>query len=271
MELMAMIGLFERSRLPWTSSALMTIACTSSVGLMNLSLKLNSIGFYQLCKLFGIPWLAIIQSLVYKVHVSAAIKFSLIIILIGMGLATVTDVHLNLEGSIAGIAAIIVTTQFQIWQGEKQHDHSISAMQINYAQALPTFCFCSILALMFDFRSYGEGQSILTHKWSNAEIQLIFISALLAGCVNLCSYGVIGNTSTTTFQVIGHVKSALIFISGHWLNKRQTLINWSNTLGILVCLVGAALYGYLRYYEISEGINSEQHHTTTLSQRSQQL
>ena len=127
MEIMTLTGIFNRTRLPWVTSATMSIACTLSVGLMNLSLKLNSVGVYQLCKLLGVPWLVFVETTVYGTHTSSAVKLSLIVIVIGMGLATVTDVHFNLSGGVVGLTAVIVTTQFQIWQGRKQHDHKLNA------------------------------------------------------------------------------------------------------------------------------------------------
>src|SRR5438105_1433943 len=76
MEVIALAGFFVRSWLPWKQSIIMSFFCTLSVGLMNLSLKLNSVGFYQLCKLLGIPWLVIIQRILYRKHTSIAINLT---------------------------------------------------------------------------------------------------------------------------------------------------------------------------------------------------
>lgn len=79
MELFALAGAFIRNRLPLLPTVLMATACSLSVALTNSSLKLNSIGFYQLCKLLGIPCMVIIQALFYKVHTSCLIKLSLLV------------------------------------------------------------------------------------------------------------------------------------------------------------------------------------------------
>lgn len=262
MEAMALCGLFERRRMPSKSSVIMSVFCTLSVGLMNLSLKLNSVGFYQLCKLLSIPWLVLVQRIIYRKHTSVIINFSLLVILSGMLFATVTDVSLNIVGSCVGLAAVIATTQFQIWQGAKQHEHNLNAMQINYAQAFPTFCVCTITALLIEFNDIYRNNSILTHKWTVIEIKWISLSAALAGGVNLCSYGLIGNTSPITYQVVGHVKTVLILIGGYFLSPEHTAIKWVNLTGITICLGGTILYGYLRHIETT-GDNLWKEITTT--------
>ena len=123
-------------------------------------------------------------------------------------------------------------------------------LQINHAQALPTFCVCTIFALLLEFSDFPVNKSILSHKWTIIEIKWIILSALLAGCVNLCSYGLIGNTSTITFQVIGHIKTALILMVGYSLTRNQVLVKWSHLVGTIICVCGAVLYSYVRHAEL---------------------
>ncbi|CAM4847462.1 unnamed protein product [Rotaria magnacalcarata] len=249
MESMALLGFFTRNRLPWIPSLLMAVMCSLAVGLSNSSLKLNSVGFYQLCKLLGIPYLVLIQSILYKTHTSSAIRLSLVAILLGMGLATVADVQLNSMGTIVGLVGVVVTTQFQIWQGKNQHDYHLNAFQINYAQALPTFCACTLIALSVEFSGFHQNMYILSHKWTIAEITWIALSAILAAFANLACYGLIGNTSPITFQVTGHVKTALILISGYFLTRGQAQTSSKNIIGIFICLIGSIMYGAIRYGE----------------------
>jgi solute carrier family 35 protein E3 len=249
MEIMALVHVFSRSGLTWTSSALMSTACALSVGLMNLSLRLNSLGFYQLCKLLGIPWLVVVQAIVYKMHTSCAIKISLAIILVGIALATIKHVHLNILGCIVGLSAVVVAIQFQIWQGRKQREYQLNAMQINHAQALPTFFVCAFLAIVTEFNSVDQNMSVSSHRWTLTEVKWITLSAVLAACVNLCSYGLIGNTSVITFQVVGHAKTVLILIASYFLYQEQTQLRWNNILGIAITLCGVIAYGFLRHNE----------------------
>lgn len=232
MEILAVLRFFTRCRLPWRPSMLMAVTCSLSVGLTNTSLKFNSVGFYQLCKLLGIPYLVFVQVILYKVHTSCAVKGSLFIILLGMGIATVTDVQLNAPGTIVGLLGVIITTQFQLWQGKNQTDYALSALQINYAQSLPTFVACSLLAVLVEFTGFNANQTILSHKWTPVEIKWLALSSILAAIANLTCYGLIGNTSAITFQVTGHLKTALILIGGCLLTRGRVHISTNNIIGI---------------------------------------
>ena len=108
---------------------------------MNFSLQSNSVGFYQILKLLCIPCMVLLQTLFFNQIFSTKVKSVLFIIIFGVGIATVTDFELNLKGCLMGLFAVIFTAQFQIWQGEKQKLHRMSAMQINHSQALPAFFY----------------------------------------------------------------------------------------------------------------------------------
>ena len=71
----------------------------------------------------------------YGVTTSSKIKFSLAIILLGVGVATVTDVELRMLGFFFGCSAVLSTAMFQIWQGTKQKDFGLSGTQLQAAIA----------------------------------------------------------------------------------------------------------------------------------------
>jgi solute carrier family 35 protein E3 len=166
-----------------------------------------------------------------------------------MALVTVADIELNVAGTIAGLTGVVITTQFQIWQGKNQHDYQLNALQINYAQSLPTFFICTLLALSVEFSGFDQNMYILSHKWTFIEIKWIALSATLAAFANLTCYGLIGNTSAITFQVTGHIKTVLILIGGYFLTRGQVKINNTNVTGILICLSGSIVYGVIRHAE----------------------
>merc|ERR1719454_2424192 len=70
-------------------------AAFSSIGFMNLSLNANSIGFYQVTKLTVVPVTLAINSLAYANYTTTKVKISLFILLAGVGVATVSEVHLK--------------------------------------------------------------------------------------------------------------------------------------------------------------------------------
>uniref|UniRef100_A0A803M3I3 Sugar phosphate transporter domain-containing protein n=1 Tax=Chenopodium quinoa TaxID=63459 RepID=A0A803M3I3_CHEQI len=80
-----------------------------SIGLLNLSLGFNSIGFYQMTKLAIIPFTVLLETIFLNKHFSRKIKFSLFILLVGVGIASITDLQLNFVGTVLSALAIITT------------------------------------------------------------------------------------------------------------------------------------------------------------------
>ncbi|THG20054.1 hypothetical protein TEA_025483 [Camellia sinensis var. sinensis] len=86
----------------------------SSIGLLNLSLGFNSVGFYQMTKLAIIPCTVLLETIFYRKKFSQNVQFSLVILLVGVGIATVTDLQLNLLGCVLSLLAIVTTCVAQI-------------------------------------------------------------------------------------------------------------------------------------------------------------
>nr|GMC59217.1 uncharacterized membrane protein At1g06890-like [Ipomoea batatas] len=85
-----------------------------SIGLLNLSLGFNSVGFYQMTKLAIIPCTVLLETLFLSKKFSRSIQLSLLILLSGVGIATITDLQLNVVGSILSLLAVLTTCIAQI-------------------------------------------------------------------------------------------------------------------------------------------------------------
>ena len=79
--------------------ALLRFSCINgiSIAFLNLSLGFNSVGFYQMTKLAIIPCTVMMHTIYYGKKYSSSIKGALGILLLGVGIATVTDMQLNLS------------------------------------------------------------------------------------------------------------------------------------------------------------------------------
>jgi len=247
-EILCRLGHFQRKSLPLYDTITMAIFCIGSVGFMNFSLQYNSVGFYQVCKLLTIPCMVAIQQYVLQTQTfTRKIRLTLLLILLGVATATVTDVQLNTTGSIMGLCAVLFTTQFQIWQGDKQKKFQLNAMQINHTTAIPSALFCTLLALIFE--THGTN-SVQNYQLTTQSITWIAISALLAFTVNLCSYGLIGNTSPVTYQVVGHAKTCLVLTGGfimYPVNDSRQLMK--NLVGIAIAMIGVIVYSEVKMKE----------------------
>ncbi|KAG6436800.1 hypothetical protein SASPL_101702 [Salvia splendens] len=86
----------------------------TSIGLLNLSLGFNSVGFYQMTKLAIIPCTVLLETLFFRKLFSRNVQISLVVLLMGVEIATVTDLQLNVLGSVLSLLAIVTTCVAQI-------------------------------------------------------------------------------------------------------------------------------------------------------------
>ncbi|KAG8071520.1 hypothetical protein GUJ93_ZPchr0006g46226 [Zizania palustris] len=148
----------------------------TSIGLLNLSLGFNSIGFYQMTKLAIIPFTVMLETIFLKKRFSESIKFSLLILLLGVGIASVTDLKLNLLGSVLSGLAIATTCVGQILTNTIQKRLKVSSTQLLY-QSAPYQA-----AILFASGPFVDqlltNRSVFAHKYSAPVVGFI-VSVLL--------------------------------------------------------------------------------------------
>ncbi|CAL5030981.1 unnamed protein product [Urochloa decumbens] len=217
----------------------------TSIGLLNLSLGFNSIGFYQMTKLAIIPFTVLLETIFLKKRFSESIKLSLLVLLLGVGIASVTDLKLNLLGSILSGLAIATTCVGQILTNTIQKRLKVSSTQLLY-QSAPYQA-----AILFATGPFVDQQltnrSVFAHKYSAPVLGFIVLSCLIAVSVNFSTFLVIGTTSPVTYQVLGHLKTCLVLSFGYTLLHDPFTLR--NILGILIAIFGMALYSYFSVRE----------------------
>jgi len=249
LEFVGIIGVFERKRLPFLQNVLTGLAGVASIVFMNFNLRFNSVGIYQISKLCCIPLMVWVQTKFYGKSFSDQIKFTLFVILLGVGITAVTDISANALGLLFAAVAVVSTTQFQIWQGSKQRDFSVSSIQITHSVSLPMFFITACAAWYFET---SGATSVLLHKYAGKEEYFaIVLSCILAIAVNISSFTLIGISSPVTYQVVGHLKTVLVLIGGIMMfpMNQTTSQLLKNILGIAVAMIGVVLYGEIKQAE----------------------
>ncbi|CAI0549146.1 unnamed protein product [Linum tenue] len=232
--------LFEHK--PFDARAVMGFGILNgiSIGLLNLSLGFNSVGFYQMTKLAIIPCTVLLETLFFRKLFSRNIQFSLLILLLGVGIATVTDLQLNMLGSVLSLLAVLTTCIAQIMTNTIQKKFKVSSTQLLYQscpyQALTLFIVGPFLDGLL------TNQNVFAFKYTPQVLFFIVLSCLISVSVNFSTFLVIGKTSPVTYQVLGHLKTCLVLAFGYVLLKDP--FSWRNILGILVAVVGMVLYSY---------------------------
>ncbi|KAL6967808.1 UDP-xylose transporter 3 [Sarracenia purpurea var. burkii] len=212
----------------------------ASIGLLNLSLGFNSIGFYQMTKLAIIPCTVLLETIFFRKKFSRNIQISLVILLLGVGIATVTDLQLNVLGCVLSLLAVITTCIAQIMTNTIQKKFKVSSTQLLYQS-------CPYQAItLFITGPFVDGLltnlNVFSFKYTPLVLAFIVLSCLISVSVNFSTFLVIGKTSPVTYQVLGHLKTCLVLAFGYTLLRDP--FSWRNILGILIAVVGMVLYSY---------------------------
>ena len=224
-----------------------------SVAFLNLSLGFNSVGFYQMTKLAIIPCTVGIQTAFYAKRFSREVKTSLAVLLLGVAVATVTDVRLNFLGTVVSLFAVATTCVSQIWTNTMQREHAVDSTQLLHAASPYMAAILAAVALPLDVGLNGGGRassSSTTNAYdesgANGSSSWIVVVVAAATCViavavNFSTFLVIGKCDAVTYQVLGHLKTCLVLAFGFF--ALGDAVHLRNALGIGVALVGMGAYG----------------------------
>eukprot|EP01018_Ginkgo_biloba_P034311 Gb_37975 [translate_table: standard] len=139
------------------------VANISIVG-MNLSLMLNSVGFYQISKLSMIPVVCVMEWILHDKQYSEKVKAAVFVVIIGVGVCTVTDVKVNLKGFLAAAIAVFCTSLQQISIGSLQKKYNIGSFDL-LSKTAPIQT--ASLLLLGPFVDYSlNGYNLLDYEFS---------------------------------------------------------------------------------------------------------
>ena len=197
-----------------SETILFVVVAGTSIVSLNLSLMLNSVGFYQVCKLMQIPGVCIFERLFMGRTFSNDVIVSIGLVLFGVGVATVSDVEVNALGSFAAIIAVVTTSAQQFLVGYLQMQHNVSSTRL-LADVSPLIA--AVLLLLGPLIDANiTGNSVYSYNYTPHAVVFLALTCMCAVLVNFSSFACIGRFSAVSFQVIGHMKTCLVFLFG-WL------------------------------------------------------
>ncbi|KAG0448766.1 hypothetical protein HPP92_027668 [Vanilla planifolia] len=215
MAIMNMFSLLPASP-PAKSSRLLTllalgIVMSFSTGLANVSLKYNSVGFYQMAKIAVTPTIVLAEFLLFKKLVSFQKVLALTIVSIGVAVATVTDLEFQLFGALISLAWIIPSAINKIlWSNLQQHE-SWTALALMWKTTPMTLFF--LVALM----PWLDPPGVLSFNWNFANTFVIFLSAVLGFLLQWSGALALGATSAISHVVLGQFKTCVVLLGGFLL------------------------------------------------------
>lgn len=190
---------------------------------------------------------------------------SVVVVVIGVGVCTVTDVKVNAKGFICACVAVLSTSLQQISIGSLQKKYSIGSFELLSKTAPIQACSLLVLGPFCDY--YLSGNLLLDYKYSYGAIFFIFLSCSLAVFCNVSQYLCIGRFSAVSFQVLGHMKTVCVLTLG-WL-LFESALTFKNILGMLVAIAGMVIYSWA--VEVEKQANTKSPHASKNSLTEEEL
>lgn len=234
------LGYIQKTRLPAFEVAKFALCANISIVGMNVSLMWNSVGFYQIAKLSMIPVSCSLEVVFDKIRYSRDIKLSIVLVLIGVAICTVTDVSVNAKGFIAAAIAVWSTALQQYYVHNLQKKYSLGSFDL-LGHTAPAQAGSLLLAgPLVDY--WLTEKKVNQFEYSVHSLFFIVLSCFIAVGTNLSQFICIGRFTAVSFQVLGHMKTILVLLLGFLLFGKEGM-NMHVVLGMLLAVVGMVWYG----------------------------
>lgn len=237
------LGFGTPARLPWRDTLIFSVVASASIASLNLSLLVNSVGFYQVSKLLIIPFVCLVEYIWLRRRFTVPAVISILIVVAGVAVVTVTDLGMNnmsMLGLGIAITSVITSGMQQILCGQVQRKHSMTSNQLLSNTAPIQGVMLLVVGPFMD--KVVAGKWILDYVPTAAATQWLLLSCSVAVLVNISQFMCLGRFSAVTFQVLGHTKTVLVLLVG-WLYLNDVMTQ-RKLLGIALAVVGMVAYGW---------------------------
>ncbi|MBA0806565.1 hypothetical protein Gohar_022437 [Gossypium harknessii] len=213
------------------------VVMSLSTGLANVSLKYNSVGFYQMAKIAVTPSIVLAEFIWYKKKVTFSKVVALTVVSIGVAIATVTDLQFSLFGACVAVAWIIPSAVNKILWSNMQQQENWTALSLMWKTTPITLLF---LVSMIPFL---DPPGVLAFHWSFNNTSAILVSAFLGFLLQWSGALALGATSAISHVVLGQFKTCVILLGSFYLfgsNPGTTSI-----IGAFIAIGGMSFFTYL--------------------------
>ncbi|CAI5964337.1 unnamed protein product [Closterium sp. NIES-64] len=253
----------------------------------NFALLANSVGFYQISRLAIIPLTCAFEALLHGKAYSPPTLAAVLVVLVGVGVCTVTDVTINTFGLVTAAAGAVSTSLQQIVSvvsgrvatalcpglirpahsdlspasksvGELQQRYALGSFDLLIQTAPLQAASLLLLGPAVDYLL--TGYNVIHYTLTADATAWILLSCILALLTTVSVYLCIGKFSAVSFQVLGHMKTLAILLLG-WAVFKDPL-SLKTLLGMLLAVAGMVLYSWAVEREMrareSEGKDEEE-------------
>ena len=231
----AWLQYFELKRLEVRRVIPISLAFCGYVAFNNMSLLTNSVGIYQITKIMCTPVIVAVEWYANGVKQNVPTLLALVPVCVGIGVVFLGDTEVNYVGTFWALLAVVANSFYTIWGKTKQNELGVTPMQILTYQAPLSACM-----LLFLVPAMDPWDKVVAWAPTSHGIFYILLSCVFAFGVNFSFFLFVGQTSPLTMNVVGYLKTCLVFVGGYlFFDTKPT---FQNVAGILVTMIGLAAY-----------------------------
>lgn len=230
---------------PFSSLFALGAVMSFSTGLANVSLKHNSVGFYQMSKIAVTPTIVAAEFILLQRSVSLRKVITLVLVSFGVAVATVTDLEFNFFGACVAVAWIIPSAVNKILWSNLQQSGNWTALALMWKTTPITMFFFLILMPLMD------PPGLLSFNWNFKNSSAIMISALLGFLLQWSGALALGATSAVSHVVLGQFKTIVIMLSSFLVFNSDP--GFTSICGAVIALGGMSIYTYLGLKDSTTG------------------
>lgn len=191
----------------WRRIFPMSFVFCINIVLGNVSLRYIPVSFMQTIKSFTPATTVFLQWLVWRKYFEWRIWASLVPIVGGILLTSITELSFNMFGFLAALFGCLATSTKTILAESLLHGYKFDSINTVFYMAPFATVILAVPALLI------EGPGVLswlyTHPSVFSSLVIVFGSGVLAFCLNFSIFYVIHSTTAVTFNVAGNLKVSL--------------------------------------------------------------
>lgn len=214
--------------------------------LNNTSLKLNSIGFYQIFKLLVTPCVVLLEYALDRKILSRNRTILLVIVCIFVIVSSGASLLFSHYGFVCAMIWLPLAAAYKVQWGRVQKMYNCSTLALMRAVLPGAICVQAAISPLVD------PPGILEFEWTNEAIFWIGLSGICAFLVNYSGFLVMGNISALAHVLLGQMKTAIIMIGATILfGSKYTPIQLLGATGAVITII---IYSHITIKE-KENVN----------------
>ncbi|KAL9680933.1 hypothetical protein QQ045_012714 [Rhodiola kirilowii] len=187
-----------------------------------------------------IPVSCLFEVVFDKIRYSRDTKLSIMVVLLGVAVCTVTDVSVNTKGFLAAVVAVWSTALQQYYVHFLQRKYSLGSFNLLGHTAPVQAASLLLLGPFVDYLL--TNQRVDAYDYSMTSVLFIALSCTIAIGTNLSQFICIGRFTAVSFQVLGHMKTIFVLIMGFFFFGKEGL-SLQVVLGMSIAILGMIWYG----------------------------